>query len=132
MRITYGFSVFMLILATLVSLSTPWVITNFFDERYMGAIPFIPWLSFSFAFFGMFFTVVHYLFFYKKTVRLSLITLSSGIMNSVLSYFLIPHFGPIAAAWSSLVSFGFMFIAVAIYANRVHPMPWTRFKAILS
>ena len=131
MQVTYGFSLFILLFAGVISLLTPWLINTFFDDRYTGAIPFIPWLSFSFAFFGMYFTVVNYLFYYKKTVVLALLTFCSGIINSALSYTLIPEYGAIAAAWSSLISFAFMFISVAIYANYVHPMPWTRFRDLL-
>lgn len=130
-RINYSFFVGLIILAGGVSIVAPVAIKLFFDERYYGSIPFIPWLSFSFAFFSMYFAVVTYLLHHKKTFALSMISTITGLLNLGLCYWLVQWIGAIGAAQASLVSFFFMFIIVAIYANRIQPLPWFDFKAIL-
>lgn len=79
----------------------------------------------------MYLAVVSYLMHYKKTLALSVISTISGLMNAVLCYWLVGTIGAIGAAQASLVSFAFMFFVVLFYSNRVHPLPWTKFGAIL-
>lgn len=131
-RLNYGFFVTVLVLALSVSLVAPFVIENFFDARYQGATPYIPWLSFSFAFFSMYFAVVNYLFHYKKTIALSVISTISGILNASLCYWLVERVGAIGAAQASLVSFSFMFFVVLFYANKLHPLPWFKYRSIFN
>lgn len=129
-RINYLFFIAMIVLATIVSLTAPFVIKTFFNERYHDSTSFIPWLSFAFAFFSMYFTVVNYLFHYKKTMILALFSTLSGLMNFGLCYLLVNEVGAIGAAQSTVVSFFFLFAIVLWYANRIHQLPWFNFKEI--
>lgn len=131
-RLNYVFFIGIITLAAAVSLLAPVIIETFFDERYHGSTPFIPWLSFAFAFFSMYFTVVNYMFHYKKTVILSVFAIISGLINLGLCYLLVERVGAIGAAQASLVSFCFMFVIVLLYTNRIHPLPWFQFKAIVN
>lgn len=131
-RLNYVFFIGIIALAIGVSLIAPFVIETFFDERYHDSVPFIPWLSFAFAFFSMYFTVVNYMFHYKKTVILSVFATISGLINLGLCYWLVESVGAVGAAQASLVSFCFMFVIVLLYTNRIHPLPWFEFKAILN
>ena len=129
-RINYFFFAGLLSLATAVTVIAPYVIHNFFDERYHGSTPYIPWLSFAFAFFGMYLAVVNYLFHYKKTGVLSVITTLTGIINAALCYWLVDTIGAVGAAQASMVSFFLIFVLVLWYANRIHPLPWLNFRTI--
>lgn len=131
-RLNYIFFIGMIGLASVVSILAPYVIDTFFDERYHGSTPFIPWLSFAFAFFAMYLTVVNYVFHYKKTMVLSGLAVLSGLINLGLCYLLVDRVGAIGAAYASLASFCFMFVVVLLYTNRIHPLPWFQFKAILN
>jgi len=131
-RINYAFFGGLILLALAVSAVAPFAIETFFDERYHPSIPFIPWLSFAFAFFSMYFAVVTYLFHYKKTVMLSVISTLSGLLNFGICYWLVTTVGAIGAAQASFISFLFMFLVVLIYANKLHPLPWFNLKAILN
>lgn len=130
-RLNYLFFAVIIAVAVAVSVAAPLAIGWFFDERYHDAVPFIPLLSFSFAFFSMYLAVVSYLMHYKKTVALSIISTASGLINAGLCYWLVGAIGAIGAAQASLVSFAFMFFVVLFYANRVHPLPWLKFGAVL-
>jgi O-antigen/teichoic acid export membrane protein len=129
-KITYAFYAGILAFTAIISLLAPWLIRLLLDEKYHSSTPFIPWLAFAFAFFGMYLAVVNYLFYYKKTISLTIITFSCGLVNAGLCYWWVGSIGAIGAAYSSLVSFALMFFAVAWYANRVHPLPWLNFKEI--
>jgi len=131
-KITYTFCGGILAITAMISLAAPWLIRVLLDEKYHESTPFIPWLAFAFAFSGMYLAVVNYLFYYKKTIFLTIITLSCGLLNAAICWWLVGKIGSIGAAYSSLITFALMFVAVAWYANRVHPLPWFRFKEILN
>lgn len=129
-RLNYLFFAAVLALALVISICAPLVIEWFFDPRYMPSTPFIPWLSFAFAFYCMYLALVNYLMHYKKTITLSIISTMSGLMNLGLCYWWVSTGDAIGAAQASLCSFVFMFLVVLIYVNRIHPLPWFAFSAI--
>jgi O-antigen/teichoic acid export membrane protein len=53
---------------------------------------------------------VNYAFYEKKTKNIAAITIIIGLLNITLNYLLIPHFGYIAAAWTTLISYISLFI----------------------
>lgn len=131
-RIHYIYFGGMLLVASLMSLIAPVIILLFFPERYHEATPFIPWLSFAFAMYAMYYSVVNFLFYYKKTLVLSFLTFGSGLINTALCFWLVDYIGAIGAAQASFVSFLFMFVSVMWYTNRVHPLPWFKYKEALN
>lgn len=130
-QINYLFFAGILLFALATSLLSPYVIKTFFKESYHGSTAFIPWLSFSFAFFSMYFAVVTYLLHYKKTIALSIISTVSGLLNLLICYTLVQFIGAEGAAIASFVSFAFMFVVVLIYAQHLHPLPWGRFGEVI-
>jgi len=114
-----------LMFATLISLTMPWLIENFLNEKYHSAGEFIPLISFGYAFHGMYLMVVNYIFYMKKTVVLSLITFTSGLLHAILSYLLITFHGAIGAAEATIISFFILFITVWLWSTKVYEMPWT-------
>lgn len=131
-RMNYAFFVGILIIAAGTSLVAPYVIESFFDQRYHDSTPFIPWLSFAFAFLTMYTASVHYLFHYKKTLVLSVIATFTGLINLGLCYWLVSTVGAIGAAQASMISFGIMFLMILLYSNRIHPLPWFRFREVIN
>ena len=113
-----------LVLAALLSLIAPWIVHTFLDKSYTETIPFIPWIAFSFAFSGMYFMVVNYIFYMKKTAVLAYVTFAVGLMHVGLSYLLIQHNGAIGAAQATSISTFIGFILVWILSDKVYKMPW--------
>jgi O-antigen/teichoic acid export membrane protein len=64
----------------------------------------------------------------KRTGIYSSIIIISGILNIILSYFLIPQLGMTGAAWATLFSFSFDTISTILISAKIHPMPWFTFK----
>lgn len=123
-KMTYAYFVAMLLLATAISMMMPVFISFFLDKRFLQSIEFIPWLVFGFAFYGMYFMVVNYIFYVKKTFVLSIITLLTGVIHVGLSYTLIKINGAVGAAQATTLSFFITFVLVWIWSAKVYQMPW--------
>ncbi|MDO3642472.1 lipopolysaccharide biosynthesis protein [Mucilaginibacter sp. L3T2-6] len=101
------------------------LVNNFLSAKYLESKWFIPWAILAQTFQGMYLMFVNYIYFVKKTRLLAYITFICSLLQVVLSYILIKHFGAIGAAYSTtLISF-INFVAVWIYSARAYDMPWT-------
>lgn len=81
------------------------------------------------AFFkGLYKLHVHYIFFTKRTMQVTKITFTIGVINIFLSYMLIIKFGLIGAAYSLLIISICQYILTFYVGNKLIPMPW--FKRI--
>jgi len=86
------------------------IVTILVDKRYQEAIGIIPIVIVSYFFFFLYTMYVNYAFYEKKTKNIAAITIIAGGLNVLLNYLLIPKFGYIAAAWTTLVSYVALFI----------------------
>ncbi|OQX60237.1 MAG: hypothetical protein B5M52_00730 [Helicobacteraceae bacterium 4484_230] len=123
-KLTYlSFAAFLL-LAAIITFGAPWVIARFLDARYASAAEVVPWVAFGYAFQGMYFMVVNYIFYLKKTYILAAVTFFSGLLHVVISYMLIHSNGEIGASQATTISFFIMFVMVWILSARLYKMPW--------
>jgi len=127
---TYIYFVVILFLATLLSTVAPWIIQTFLAKAYEEATVYIPWIAFSFAFTGMYFMVVNYIFYTKKTFTLAIVTFITGLIHVAISYFLIQENGSVGAAQATTLSSFIMFIGVWILSAKTYPMPWLGYVKI--
>jgi O-antigen/teichoic acid export membrane protein len=86
------------------------VITILVDKEYHEALIIIPIIIVSYFFFFVYTMYVNYAFYQKKTKKIALFTIIAGGVNIGLNYLLIPEYGYIAAAWTTLASYGLLFI----------------------
>lgn len=95
----------------------PEVVKILASEPYWEGIVIIPPVVLSnyiIFVYTMYVNVEHY---YKKTVRISLYTAVAAVINLVLNYILIPYFGYVAAAYTTIVSYVVALILHATYAK---------------
>lgn len=97
-KFTYLFFVIVFGLGALSFIVGPWVVTWVAGAEYQRATTVIGWLCLGQAFGGMYLMVTNYLFFYKKTMLLSLVTVFCGLLNIFLLMFLIDDFGIVGVA----------------------------------
>ncbi|MFQ2622382.1 lipopolysaccharide biosynthesis protein [Aeromonas caviae] len=97
-KFTYLFFAIVSGLGALSFIVGPWVVTWVAGAEYQRATTVIGWLCLGQAFGGMYLMVTNYLFFYKKTMLLSLVTVSCGLLNIILLIFLIDDFGIVGVA----------------------------------
>jgi O-antigen/teichoic acid export membrane protein len=53
-----------------------------------------------------------------------LVTLAAGAANIGLNLWLVPRYGAIAAAWSTLTAYAILMILTWVSAERLHPFPY--------
>ena len=81
------------------------VVTLFIQKSYGSAWMVIPFLSFGYVFYGLYFFFLNIFNYQKKAVKyIPLYTLISALINVGLNYILIPRFGMIGSACASLIS----------------------------
>ena len=123
-KYTYLYFITLLLLAGALSLITPFLIESFLGESFQKAKDYIPWIAFSFAFYGMYLMVVNYVLFTKKTASLSYVTISASILHIILSYLLISYNGILGAAQATTTTSLVVFLAVWRLSQKLYPMPW--------
>lgn len=79
-------------------------------EKYHIASPIVPIIVIGYVFLFLYTLYSNYSFYRKKTGLISLATLSAGAINIGLNYWLIPIYGYVAAAYTTLVSFFLLFL----------------------
>lgn len=93
-------------------------------ENFKEASELVGYIILGQCFFGAYLMVTNYLFFVKKTHFLALITITCGLLNLILLYFMTIKFGLLGAAYSFIIAMFFRFIFTAILSNKLFPMPW--------
>lgn len=123
-KFTYAYFPAILVMALLLSLVAPWLLSVFVGPEFRGADRFVFWVALGYAFNGMYLMVVNYIYHEKKTHLLAWITLLTGVVNVALNYVLISENGAIGAAQASAASFLVGFVLTWILSARVCRMPW--------
>lgn len=125
---TYAYFVVALALAGLAFLVGPLAVRIIAGARYEQAGSVLGWLALGHVFGGMYVMVTNYIFFSKRTGLLSVVTISSGLLNLALQYLLIRAWGIQGAAIAFAASMGLRFLLTWVVAHRRHPMPWSEFR----
>ncbi|MBS9404058.1 oligosaccharide flippase family protein [Halomonas sp. TRM85114] len=124
---TYGYFVLAAFMALLAFLLGPYVVVWMAGERYAEAGSVLGLLAIGQAFQGMYLMVTNYIFYAKRTGRLSLATIGSGLFNIALMMLLTPIFGLHGAAAAFAIAMGVRFLATWFVSHKSHPMPWFTF-----
>lgn len=123
-RASYLFALLYLILPFIVYYIGYFVLKFIINSEYKDAIDFIFFLSVSYSFLGIYKISTNILFYYKKTLLLSLITFGSLIINLMFNFIGINVFGAIGVVYASVLTFFVFSIVVFIVSNRIYPLPW--------
>ena len=94
------------------------------NEKFEEAILLIPILALGFTFEGLRKVLEAPLVFKHKVKSLAVITLLAGLINIVLNYFLIKLYGIDGAAYSTLISFSFLYLISFILLVKEIKLPW--------
>jgi O-antigen/teichoic acid export membrane protein len=83
-----------------------------------------PWVVGGYVFGGLYLIPTNLLFWRRQTRVIPLITLAAGAANVGLNFWLVPRYGAIAAAWSTLAAYALLLILTWKCAERLHPFPY--------
>ncbi|GAK97022.1 putative polysaccharide biosynthesis protein CpsL [Nonlabens tegetincola] len=117
-KFNYYYFLLMIVLALSIFLIVPFIYEWFIDGEFEVDYQIVFWVLLGYAFNGMYKVLVNYLFFYKKTKKLSYITLFSAALNVIVCFYLVPLIGILGAAISTTLAFLSMFIFVLIYYHK--------------
>lgn len=123
-KFTYLYDVCIIFAALALSFIAPYFLKFFVSENFYFAYKYVLWIALGYAFNGMYFMVVNYIFYVKKTYILAWVTFFSAGLNIVLNYFFIKANGAIGAAQATTITFFIQFIMVWILSSKVYKMPW--------
>lgn len=130
-KMTYLYFIVILLIAVVLSFIAPWFLSFFVGKEFTGSSIFVVWIALGYAFNGMYFMVVNYMFYAQKTISLAWITFFTAVLNIVLNYFFISKFGAIGAAQATTIVYAIKFILTWILAAKIYDMPWNlKYKKI--
>lgn len=127
---TYWYFFAAILAAVVAFFIGPFFVVLIAGEKYAEAGSVVGMLALGQAFQGMYLMVTNYIFYAKKTSRLSLVTIVSGLFNVGLLIMLIPWLGLQGAAIAFAMAMALRFIGTWWLSQAIYPMPWFRFKRI--
>lgn len=116
----------LIVLAVVVGVVGKFLMPVLVGERFAAAGSYIGLAALAQAVGGMYLVTANTVFYHAKTLQLSAITISSGAINAAVSFVLIPRAGVEGAFLANLIAQVYLFLAVTIIAQRLHPLPWMR------
>jgi O-antigen/teichoic acid export membrane protein len=138
-RKTYAFVLtYLLFVACWLSLAlgvlAPWIVRVLArDDAFWAGADVVAPLAFAGALWGAYTVVSIGIGRLKRTQFNWVITGSAAALDVVLNLLLIPPYGIRGAAAAALAAFALMFVAMAVYAQRLYPVPyqWRRVATVL-
>lgn len=90
--------------------------------QYASAAPLVPIFGLAFFFRQLYSFSTLNLFLERRTERIAAVTLTAGVINVLLNLLLVPHYGIVAAAVVTLVSFVLTFVLGISWSTDVAPV----------
>ncbi|MGE8439387.1 MAG: lipopolysaccharide biosynthesis protein [Pseudomonas palmensis] len=126
-EVTYIYFVILAAVAALSFFIAPFIVDLIAGSKYSSAGEIIGWLVLGQSFKGMYLIVSGYIYYSKRTGLLSLITISTGILNVIFLVFGVSAFGLKGAAMAFSLAMALQFLATWAVAARLYSMPWLFF-----
>ncbi|HZB22786.1 MAG TPA: lipopolysaccharide biosynthesis protein [Gaiellaceae bacterium] len=138
-RRTYGFVLtYLLFVACWLSLAlgslAPWIVQVLArDESFWAGANVVAPLAFAGALWGAYTVVAIGIGRLRRTQFNWVITGAAAALNVALNVILVPRYGIEGAAAAAVAAFALMFVAMAVYAQRLYPVPyqWRRVGTVI-
>jgi len=125
-KTTFIYYAALILFSLIVSIAGYYLVGFIFGESYMNTRSVIIPLSFAAAFNGLYKMHTNYIFFTKKTYLIMSITLTMGLINVGLVYFLVKNYGVVGAAYAALFGQFISYLLTFYVGNRVFPVFFTK------
>ena len=123
-KLVYIYFGVIILIALFLSILMPKFAQFFLGKNFYGAYVYVIWVAIGFAFTGMYYMVVNFIFYAEKTSYLTVITTAMCFINVLLNYVLIKSNGAIGAAQATTLTSIIYFFVVWYISSKVYPMPW--------
>lgn len=111
-KVNLAFCSFLFLAGLILYLFLPFIYKYFIGKDFLLDFRIATIIIIAYCFNGLYKVYVNYMFYYKKTFKLSMYTLGCSILNIVVCWFLVPIYGLIGAAVACLISFFMQFVLV--------------------
>jgi O-antigen/teichoic acid export membrane protein len=99
-------------------------ITIIAAPEYREAYRITPWVVGGYVLGGLYLVPTNLLFWRRRTRVIPMLTVTAGAVNVGLNLWLVPRYGAIAAAWSTLAAYAILLVLTWWSAERTHPFPY--------
>lgn len=123
-KYTYAYIVALSIGAIFYSKVAVFILPFVVAEAYLGAVEYIPWICLGYVLFGVYQIFFPYFIYSGKTIRIAIATVIAAMVNLVANYFLIKEYGPVGAAYATILAFAVSSLIVVCMACGQVKMPW--------
>jgi O-antigen/teichoic acid export membrane protein len=123
-KLSYRIALGFVALFLLVNLASPLIFSTLISVEYHDAQRFVPFITLGYLFTGFYLLITDYIFYVKKTYLFSMLTTANGVINLVLNFICVRHFGEIGVTYAFVVSSALVMAAAWLLAQKVYPMPW--------
>lgn len=125
-RATYAYFLALLVLGVVMGMMAPAILGVLVGPKFQAAAPIVILITIGQAVSGMYYMVATYVFYAGRTASLAVVTLTSGLLNVGISYWLLHTMGLQGAGLAFLVAQSVLFLGTWWLSNRSRPMPWLR------
>ncbi len=129
-KISYLYGISCIVILVLTFFLTPVFFKAFIAGTYSGGVQYVFWVALGYCFWGGYMLFSGFIFFFKKSRILGWLAIFNVVSNLFFNYFFIKLFGPIGAAYATVLSFFLLFILVAAIVQKLMPLPWFRYREI--
>jgi O-antigen/teichoic acid export membrane protein len=116
------FALLLCLAALFLGLAAQPVITIMTPPAYHTAGHIAPWIVAGLLLSGLYYFPSSFLFLRRKTAIVPQITVIASVVNIALNLWLIPHFGVMAAAWTTFISYAVMLFLTWWFAFKAYPV----------
>lgn len=114
------FPIFSVILGTVLK----YFMIFYLGSNFVESSKYVVFVCLAFSFSGCYYVVVNYIFYFKKTSRLSFLTFVGAVFYMVLAYFSIGYFGISGGVFAFGATNFLIFVFVWFYCSKIYNMPW--------
>lgn len=131
-NILFFFSIICNIVILAILANLDWIKKIFItDSSYWSALDIVPIILIANLFFGIYYNLSTW---YKVTDRTNIgtvISLIGGAITIILNLVLLPKYGFMVSAWTTLIAYGVMMVISYIWGQKVYPIPYKVNKIML-
>lgn len=127
-KLTYIYNICLLGFAGLMGVCGYFLLETVFGKMYSEGKSVVLFISFAYAFDGLYKMHVNYIFYTKKTYLIFLITVTSGLLNLPLTYYFVKLYGIMGGSLSLFLVNICSYLIAWYIGNRVFPMRWFQLK----
>lgn len=121
---TYGYFLSIFCVALVASTLSKLLLDYIVSAEYLIIKEILIYIFLGNAFTGMYFMVTNYIFYSRRTLSLSILTISCGLVTFVLNWILINFLGIKGAAIGFMLGQMILFFGAWLLAHRSYKMPW--------